>query len=308
MQQPLFEKQTVENPQPQAVNVQRLVSKRKLEYTKELIRCWVESWGVDNVYVAYSGGKDSEVLLHIVRSLFPEIPAVFSNTGLEYREIVLHARSHANLTELRPKLPFHKVIEKYGWPVVSKNISMAVSRYRVTTRPEIREYRLNGRIVGGKKKTAGTIPKKWHHLIDAPFLISEQCCNHLKKAPFKKYEKETGRKPMIGTMISDKGVRAVDLIKRGCNVYDAGHPQSRPLAQWEESEIWGYIKENKVDYCEIYDKGEKRTGCIFCMFGIMRDKDRFIRLKENSPKQWDYVINKLGAGVVLDYLGVEYGI
>lgn len=38
-------------------------------------------------YVSFSGGKDSTVLLDIARKIYPEIPAVFSNTGLEYPEI-----------------------------------------------------------------------------------------------------------------------------------------------------------------------------------------------------------------------------
>jgi len=148
-----------------------------LEYTQELIRCWVESWGVDGVYVAYSGGRDSEVLLNITRKLYPSIKAVFSNTGLEFPEIVSHVKAHENVTILRPKMPFHKVIEKYGWPVISKNVSMAISRYRNTKRQDQRDYRLNGKIVNGKKLTAGTIPKKWHHMISAPFKISEHEAN-----------------------------------------------------------------------------------------------------------------------------------
>jgi len=44
------------------------------------------------------------------------------------------------------------------------------------------------------------------------------------------------------------------------------------------------------------------------MFGIMYDKDRFIRLKRNSPKQWDFVINKLNGKKVLDFIGIETGI
>lgn len=291
--------------------LERLVSRRKLDYTRELIRCWVESWGVENVYLAYSGGKDSEVLLHIVRSMYPNVLAVFSNTGLEFPEIVKHVRTHGNITELRPKMPFHKVIEKYGWPVISKNVSMAISRYRTTKRQDQRDYRLNGKVVKGKKLTAGTIPKKWQYMINAPFRISEACCQQLKKNPFKKFERKTGMKPMIGIMSGDSDIRRRDILSRGCNVYDARSPQSRPLANWGEQDIYDYIAEFGVKICEIYGKGYDRTGCIFCMYGLQQEEkntgeNRFKKMKLTHPKLYDYCINKLGAGAVMDFMGIAY--
>ena len=51
----------------------------KIALTKQRIREWVYEYGEDGVYVSFSGGKDSTVLLHIVRELFPNIPAVFCN-------------------------------------------------------------------------------------------------------------------------------------------------------------------------------------------------------------------------------------
>ena len=59
----------------------------KVRCSKDLIRCWYEAWD-GNVYVSFSGGRDSTVLLHLVRTMFPEVPGVFVNTGLEYPEIV----------------------------------------------------------------------------------------------------------------------------------------------------------------------------------------------------------------------------
>ena len=59
----------------------------KIARTQQRIREWVHHYGADGVYVSFSGGKDSTVLLHIVREMYPEIEAVFVNTGLEYPEI-----------------------------------------------------------------------------------------------------------------------------------------------------------------------------------------------------------------------------
>ena len=54
----------------------------KIEKTKLRIREWVDYYGEDGVYISFSGGKDSTVLLDIVRNMYPDIEAVFSNTGL----------------------------------------------------------------------------------------------------------------------------------------------------------------------------------------------------------------------------------
>jgi len=283
----------------------------KLEYTKMLIHCWVESWGVENVYVAYSGGKDSEVLLHIARELYPEIKAVFSNTGLEFPEIVKHVKKHANVTVLRPKLPFHKVIERWGWPVINKEVAKAISRYRNTKRQDQRDYRLNGKIVNGKRVTVGTIPKKWQFMIHAPFKISDMCCTQLKKNPFKKYERETGGKPMIGIMGGDSNARKIDIKNRGCNVYDAKAPQSRPLANWDDRDIYDYIDKFGVKICEVYAMGHERTGCAFCLFGADQESkktgtNKYEKMKLTHPKLYDYCINKLGAGEVMDFIGIPY--
>ena len=102
--------------------LQALDLETKVMKTKQRIREWYYHFGGE-VYVAFSGGKDSTVLLDLVRQEFPDVPAVFVNTGLEYPEIVEFARSFDNLVELKPKMNFTEVIDKYGFPVVSKEQS-----------------------------------------------------------------------------------------------------------------------------------------------------------------------------------------
>lgn len=98
----------------------------KIRRTKQRIKEWVNYYGVDGVYVSFSGGKDSTVLLHIVRELYPEVEAVFVDTGLEYPEIRDFVKTFDNVTWLRPKMNFKQVIEKYGYPMFGKETSETV--------------------------------------------------------------------------------------------------------------------------------------------------------------------------------------
>ena len=102
----------------------------KVILTKARIREWVETFGEDHVYVSFSGGKDSTVLLHLVRSMYPNVKAVFCDTGLELPEIRNFVKTFDNVEWLRPKKNFVQVIEDDGYPLISKEVSEAVQGAR----------------------------------------------------------------------------------------------------------------------------------------------------------------------------------
>lgn len=276
----------------------------KEQYTEARIRDWYNHWG-GSVYVSFSGGKDSTVLLHKVRSLYPDVPGVFVDTGLEYPEIRRFVKTFENIVWVKPKMSFQEVINRYGYPVISKDQSCAISRYRNTEDPVQKHRRLNG-WPNGKK---GMISQKWQYLIKAPFLISDECCSVMKKNPLDRYMKESGRYPMTGMMAEESHNRRRQYFQQGCNAFDNKKPISWPMAFWTEKDIWEYFRKHEIPYCEIYDTGVTRTGCMFCMFGVHKEGDvnRFHRMKETHPKQWEFCIYKLKCGEVLDYIGIRYG-
>lgn len=108
--------------------LQALPLDMKIVRTQQRIREWVEYYGENGVYVSFSGGKDSTVLLDIVRKMYPEIEAVFVNTGLEYPEIQSFVKSFDNVTILRPKMRFDEVIRKYGYPFIGKEVAECISQ------------------------------------------------------------------------------------------------------------------------------------------------------------------------------------
>lgn len=304
----------------------------KIRMTKRRIELWYERWD-GMVYVSFSGGKDSTVLKHIVDSMYDDVPAVFVNTGLEYPEVRMFATKNADVV-LKPKMRFDEVIKKYGYPVISKEVSKKVKDGKnALQKGNTNSYALkqfNGTYLTRNGKKSLFSVEKYKYLLDAPFKISHQCCDVMKKRPVKKYEKQTGLKPIVATMASESLLRKQKWFQNGCNAFESTRPTSQPLSFWTEQDILHYIKQFDVPYCSVYgeivpvDDGEQfngqlttfdvlndyegtllkttdcnRTGCIFCMFGCHLEKEpnRFQRLKETHPRQYEYCI---GGGEYVD--------
>ena len=288
----------------------------KIQRTKELILEWYLQFD-GKVYVSFSGGKDSTVLLHIARSIkrCKDIVGVFSDTGLEYPEIRDFVKKQDNITCIRPKLTFKEVIEKYGYPIISKDQSRALYDIRTSKSPALIKYRITGER-GGVTYHSGVLSSKWKPLIDADFKVSNFCCSKMKKEPFYRYEKETGNKRIIGVMAVESEARLHQFMTGNCNAFSEKHPTSRPIMFWTEQDIYEYIVRNGLEIASVYGDvvkengkwkttGVNRTGCMFCMYGVHLEghPNRFERMKETHPKQYEYIMNKLnGAHVLNEYL------
>jgi 3'-phosphoadenosine 5'-phosphosulfate sulfotransferase (PAPS reductase)/FAD synthetase len=274
------------------------------------------------ISVSFSGGIDSTVLLDIARKLYPDIPAVFSNTGLEMPEIVQFVRTFDNVEEVRPEHSFKWVLENRGYPVVSKlTARMIRSCQHKTDKNAISTNRyMTGINAKGELKSTLVIPKRWTPLIDSKFKISEECCYYIKKQPMRKYSKETGRATITAEMAIDSRLRRSTYMTTGCNNYTGKHPKSMPMGFWTRQDVLSYIKVFNLPYCSVYGDIiydpvkdslettlEQRTGCMFCMFGVHMEKhpNRFERMKISHPKHYAVCMN-LGCGEVMDYIGVRH--
>lgn len=102
---------------------------RKIAITQTRILEWYLKFK-GQVYISFSGGKDSTVLLHIARRMYPDIEAIFCDTGLEYPEIRQFAKSFDNVTVMRPQMRFDEVIKQYGYPFIGKEVAERVYNAR----------------------------------------------------------------------------------------------------------------------------------------------------------------------------------
>lgn len=305
--------------------LQALPLERKVGFTAARIAEWYTHYE-GNVHVSFSGGKDSTVLLHIARALYPDIKAVYADTGLEYPESKEFVKTFDNVDIVRPKKSFKQVLEEYGYPVISKEVANTIDGARKGSLLRKHKLGLLENYRGTPLYTDSPFNnKKWQFLYDAPFRISDKCCDVMKKEPLHRYEREHDKsKPIVATMATESLLRRSDWIRHGCNAFNAKHPQSKPMSFWTEQDVLQYIKLKNIPICSVYGDiiettdskkrpklkctGCQRTGCMFCMFGVHCEKspNRFQKMKTTHPQLWDYCINKLNCKQVLDYIHVPY--
>ena len=353
--------------------MQSLPLSAKIQMTARRITEWVDRFGEEGVYVSFSGGKDSTVLVDIVRNVcnYKDIPLVFVDVPTQYPELKQFAQTFDNLVILKPKISFAEVCERYGFPLISKEVSNCVSGARkylkyldnkknantiltdrqtvpyacymadllgidrrinkqneqykslrmgvIPSGSEYRLRRLNGELTDSNGNYSQFNQERYKFFLEAPFEISDLCCDIMKKKPAHEYEKETGRKPIIATMATESTMRTQKWLQEGCNAFDVTRPNSKPMSFWTEQDVLLYIKENNLPICSVYGDivtdyesmgqcknqmsfsdygifdnerpllkttGCTRTGCVLCGFGCHLEKEpnRFQMLKQTHPK------------------------
>jgi 3'-phosphoadenosine 5'-phosphosulfate sulfotransferase (PAPS reductase)/FAD synthetase len=286
----------------------RLRQSLPLEDKVRIARTRIEEW-YDHfdgkVAVSYSGGKDSMVLLHLVRELHPEVPAVFANTGIEPPEIAKAVRRVGNVTFLKPDMSFRRVVETFGWPVGSKVIAKEVDFVRTSPLA-----------TPGNPYVKALRASRWGFLLKAPFKISHKCCDHLKENPLRRAMRALGGAPMIGTRAEESRRRSFTHVKiGGCNLFSGRRRRSTPLAVWTSSDVLAYIQTRGLELPSIYGEivtsasglavtGRQRTGCAFCLFGLHMDgyPNRFEMLARTHPGLYRLVMDGLGLRDVMRWL------
>ena len=303
---------------------------RKIQITQARIMEWYNFYE-GQVSISFSGGKDSTVLLDLARRIYPDIEAVFVDTGLEYSQIRNFVKTFDNVTWLKPEMRFNEVIKKYGYPLGSKRIALYIEYGRkALERGDIKQYKkyVEGLIENSDGTTYTYMPlsKIMKKLFDSDIKVSSKCCGIMKEKPLNNYAKLTKKKPITAIMASESNRRKNAWIKTGCNAFDGINSISKPMSFWTENDVLEYINTYKIPYASVYGDiiknenekylttGENRTGCVFCGFGCHLEKspNRFERLKKIDKPKWEYCMrsieeNGLGMGAVLDYINVPYG-
>lgn len=246
-----------------------------------------------NCYVSFSGGKDSTVLLALIKMsvdvgvLPPEgIKAVFINTGVEMQATIDFVKwckesgYYKNIEMIRPKLPYAKVISKYGKPIKSKMKAEYLGRWQKGSRSySVMSCLVYGEsLKTGKQLTRTKLAAKDFHMLHPNFdiKVSNNCCKYLKKESSKDYDIENNIEgKILGIRGGEGGARQLAMLKRLhdggklCTYYSGKIMIKAPIIDWTDEDVDEFIETYNVPLSRAYTEyGLKRTGCYGCPFSL----------------------------------------
>lgn len=300
----------------------------KVAMTQARIRNFIDEYGTDGVYISFSGGKDSTVLMDIARKYNGNIPAVFLDTWLEYPQIRKFIKKFNNVEVIKPTMGMKDIIMQYGWCFPSKDVAEAIWYARRGSQWAINK--LHGLDKDGKPSQYRQQYTKWLPLYESDILISSYCCIKQKEEPVALYEKKTGRHPILALMAEESARRKEAYLRTGCNSFDSNRPLSKPMGFWTEQDVLRYKLLNNIEiaapygrvvevgqipgqmnFCDTTGKlqcsGEQRTGCLFCPIGCHLDRfAKFHRLKNYNKSLYDFCMEELGEKKLLEWIESNY--
>jgi 3'-phosphoadenosine 5'-phosphosulfate sulfotransferase (PAPS reductase)/FAD synthetase len=255
--------------------------------------------------LAFSAGKDSTVLLHLLRQYRPGIITIYGNTRIEFPECVRFARWledewQLNFYEARPEVTFWWVVREYGWPLMGKTFGVGGVAHKSSREKFFAELEERGELEG-------------QYAIQAEVPISSACCTFLKERPSKHLQKDLGVDGVfLGILAGESRQRMFNFLRYGEWYYPKSQKvwKSHPLAIWTDEDIWEYIDRYDVPYASLYDMGyhdeetgewisHKRNGCMFCGMDIKFPNNHLAIMRRTHPKIWDFVMRRKGLGRIL---------
>lgn len=282
--------------------------------SRQRIRDFVNEYGEENIAVCYSGGIDSVFALAFARKYYPKIKAI-SVIGIECKQNIKLIQKTENVEIVPLKYSQQQIIDKFGYPVVSKKTAKAIQRLQNPSEKnkKSRELALTGITSQGRKASSYKLANKWRFLVEAPFQISAKCCYYMKETALQNYAKEKKHSTIVATIAEESKERMDGYARRGCTTFgELGY--STPFAFWTKQDILRWIVNEKIEISKAYGEVKEkdgvlyttkadRTGCPICMFGMQYDKEpnRFQIMYYDDFRAWKKAIFLMDYKTVLDF-------
>ena len=233
--------------------------KSKIDYSIEFVRSFGESMKRakpdDKLYVCFSGGKDSVVLAEIVRRSGVPFELHYNITGLDYPETMRFIRNYGGVIMHQHEKSFFHLIKEH------RQLPMRKMRFCCKDLKE-----------GGGANRFVCTGVRW------------------AESSRRKNNRHTFESGDHKVFFNDN-----DTFRRQIEFCQLrGRKVCNPIINWEDTEIWEFIRKEKLPYCELYDQGKKRIGCMLCPIARkserLADAEKYPKMKANIIRTLDIII------------------
>lgn len=229
-------------------------------------------------FLSYSGGKDSHFLYWFIKEYLhdTDIEIVGVNTYMEHHEILKRILKNCDRV-LLPKMKPMEIKEKYGIPCFSKSQDYFIEQIQKGSQaPSIL-----ARFYGTSKSWHNVSKKARNYVLSGKaHKISPKCCKYLKKEPFRIYEKETGKKAILGIRSSESKLRQTQY--KTCFTKDK---KFTPIHDLSDELLEKITQKYNIEVPEVY-KYISRTGCMGCPYGSYKKEceKELLLINQNQKK------------------------
>lgn len=184
---------------------------------------------LDIFHVAFSGGKDSAVLLDLVKKALPKdsFVVIFGDTGMEFPDTYKAVDyTEAQCAKEDPPITFYRARSHFD-------------------------------------------PEESWKLFGPPSRRIRWCCSVHKSTPQTLKMREIAGKnnytglDFVGVRREESMARSTYEYEN-FGKKQKGQYSHNPILEWTSAEVWLYIFANKIYINEAYKKGNSRAGCLFC--------------------------------------------
>lgn len=255
----------------------------KIQYSIELIRK-AESLALryhpDGFYLAFSGGKDSQALMHIAQLAGVKFTSHFSPTTVDPPELLRFIRR--NYPEVQFNKPPHSIYQEFlnRKCLPSMRIRWCCKVFKETGgegRVTLVGVRNGESAKRAKRKEVEVTNHKYSGDIEG---FNDWSAEKIAK---KKRTQQRKKKDTQFDQFSHHEEQMVTCVGGNDKIVVS------PIIHWSDEDVWEFLnKVVRVPHCELYDEGWTRIGCICCPMAttknMIRDTQRWPHVKEKWIK------------------------
>ena len=208
-------------------------------------------------YLAFSGGKDSQVLYHLAVMSGVKFKAHMNLTSVDPSEVIRFVKqNYAEVELIKPKMSIYDMAKKKG--------CLPTQHVRWCCK-EFKEMSGAGKVtlIGIRREESAKRAKRNEVEMD----------RHKFSGSFDQWSEHREK------MVTCVGGKDKILVS--------------PILYWTSRDVWEFLNSNNIPHCSLYDKGYKRIGCILCPMSNRKQRIRetidFPHVKRNWIKAIEWL-------------------